>query len=236
MLVPAGSQTVTFNFVDCTDADGNHYAVIQIGTQIWMAENLNVGTMISSTTGGQLQTNNGIIEKYCYDNNPANCIVYGGLYEWNEMMQYAPSDTAMIGTIQGICPAGWHIPTHHEWTTLERAICTNGNCDSIFPYDFTTWGFTGTDEGGKLKENCSIHWFSPNTGATNEGGFTALPGGSREFSSGSFLDSGGFGGFWSATECNGSYAWSRHLDCSNANVYREYYYKTLGFSVRCVKD
>ncbi len=236
MQVPTISQTDTFNFVECTDADGKHYAVVQIGTQIWMAENLNVGTKINSTTGGQLQTNNGIIEKYCYNNDTANCNVYGGLYEWDEMMQYNPSDDAMTGTTQGICPAGWHIPTHHEWTTLERAVCTSGTCSTDFPYDFTTYGYRGTDEGGKLKENCSTHWNSPNTGATNESGFQALPGGKRFSNDGSFSYMGSDAGFWSATERTTGTAWSRGLDYSNADVARYGYYKPLGFSVRCLKD
>ncbi|MBI4649431.1 MAG: hypothetical protein HY738_23240 [Bacteroidia bacterium] len=114
------------------DRDGRIYNTKQIGSKCWMAQNLNIGTKINSTAGGQLQTNNGIIEKYCYSNNSANCDTYGGLYEWREMMQYASSDAGLTGTTQGICPAGWHIPTHHEWTTLERAICTSGTCQQIF--------------------------------------------------------------------------------------------------------
>ncbi|MBI4646978.1 MAG: hypothetical protein HY738_10410 [Bacteroidia bacterium] len=62
--------------------------------------------MINSTGAGQLQTNNGIAEKYCYSNNSSNCDTYGGLYEWNEMMQYAVSDAQMTGTTKGICPTG----------------------------------------------------------------------------------------------------------------------------------
>jgi uncharacterized protein (TIGR02145 family)/prepilin-type N-terminal cleavage/methylation domain-containing protein len=85
-------------------------ADVVIGTQTWAGANLNVGTMITSVTE---QTNNSILEKYCFDNNEANCTAYGGLYQWNEMMQYVTTEGA-----QGICPTGYHIPTDAQWTTL----------------------------------------------------------------------------------------------------------------------
>jgi len=92
---------------------------VMIGEQCWMAENLNIGEMID---GSQSMTENGIIEKYCYDNDPENCETYGGLYQWDEMMEYV-TDTA----VQGICPAGWHLHTDHEWKVLE------GTVDSQYP-------------------------------------------------------------------------------------------------------
>jgi uncharacterized protein (TIGR02145 family) len=92
------------------DKDSNYYSVVTIGLQTWMAENLNVGRMIPIS---QAQEDNTIIEKWCYD-----CKMYGGLYRWHEMMQYNPSDTGVVGTTQGICSTGWHIPTPIEWRTL----------------------------------------------------------------------------------------------------------------------
>lgn len=86
------------------------YNTVQIGDQCWLKENLDVGTMIQSTAGGQLQTNNGIIEKYCYNNEEIYCNTYGGLYEWNETMKYSAQDGA-----RGICPIGWHIPTEPDY-------------------------------------------------------------------------------------------------------------------------
>ena len=86
--------------------DNQTYKWVKIGSQVWMAENLNVGTRINSGLWEQVQTNNGTIEKYCYDNTESNCDIYGGLYEWNEMIQYASFDDETIGTIQGICPDG----------------------------------------------------------------------------------------------------------------------------------
>ncbi|MDR3666001.1 MAG: FISUMP domain-containing protein [Ignavibacteriaceae bacterium] len=98
---------------------GQTYNTVVIGDQCWMRENLNIGTMIDST---QNQTDNGIIEKYCYNNDTANCSIYGGLYQWNEAMQY---DTS-LGT-KGICPMGWHIPTRNEFTALKTFVGGNGN-------------------------------------------------------------------------------------------------------------
>jgi len=88
--------------------DGKNYATVQIGTQCWMAQNLNVGTRIDGTA---TQANNGTIEKYCYSDNDANCTTYGGLYQWDEMMQYTTTQG-----VQGICPTGWHLPVDAEWT------------------------------------------------------------------------------------------------------------------------
>ncbi len=102
-----------------TDIDGNVYTTTQIGEQCWMAENLNVGTMIDSIS---LPTDNGYIEKWCYNDDPANCETYGALYSWNEMMQY---DTLIAS--QGICPNGWHIPTINDWDIL----ISNFNSDSF---------------------------------------------------------------------------------------------------------
>jgi uncharacterized protein (TIGR02145 family) len=98
---------------------GQTYHTVQIGDQCWLKENLNVGTMI---LGKQNQTNNGIIEKYCYENDPNNCNTYGGLYQWNEAVQYVlPQST------QGICPNGWHIPSNSEFLTLCIILNNDGN-------------------------------------------------------------------------------------------------------------
>jgi len=195
-----GIPTITYG--------GQVYNTVQIGTQCWMKENLNIGTRID---GSQDQTNNGIIEKYCYNDNVSNCIVYGGLYQWDEMMQY----TTAPG-VQGICPPVWHLPTDAEWAIL------------------TTYLGGVNVAGGKLKETGTIHWQSPNTGATNESGFTALPGGYRDFV-GVFLSIGGIGGWWSSTNhALGSVNLEVFYGDDNANP-SEYRPKG-GFSVPCVKD
>jgi len=198
------------------DRDGQSYNTVQIGTQCWMAENLNIGTMIN---GSSSQTDNSIIEKYCYDNNTSNCDTYGGLYQWNEMMQY----TTTPG-VQGICPAGWHLPTDAEWCTLENEVDAG-------TVSCTATGWRGIDAGLNLKSTSG--WYLGGNG-TDLYGFTALPGGARD-------TDGSFGGlatnayFWSSDE-SGSYAWLRRLYYSTDGVYRDSYYKSSGFNVRCLKD
>jgi len=213
-------QTVTFDFVDCTDADSNHYAVVKIDTMIWMAENLkttkyNNGTAINSPG-----------TYCCYGNNCQTYNeTYGKLYNW-----YAVNDTS------GLCPTGWHIPSHDEWTILERSICTSTLCDTNFPLDTITQGWLGTtNEGGKLKEACSTLWHSPNSGATNETGFTALPGGYR-YSDGTFYSINFLGFWWTNKAYNASSAWCRTLKNNDNTVYRTINSKSFSFSVRCLKD
>ncbi|MCD4664761.1 MAG: fibrobacter succinogenes major paralogous domain-containing protein, partial [Bacteroidales bacterium] len=174
--------------------------------------NLNVGTMISGTVE---MTNNGVIEKYCFDNNTANCDIYGGLYQWDEMMQYTN-----ISGVQGICPAGWHLPTNGEWTILTDHL-----------------GGTNV-AGGKMKETGAAHWHYPNAGATNESGFTALPGGYRDTDDGSFEFLTHYASFWSSSqdEYVASSAWYRGLGSNYASVLHSISDKQQGYSVRCVKD
>ena len=214
-----GTLTCGEAFVDIRD--GQYYPTVQIGTQCWMQKNLNIGTRIN---GSNDQTDNDTIEKYCYDNDIANCDTYGGLYQWDEMMQYVTTE----GT-QGICPDGWHLPTDTEWKTLEMYLgMSQTHADAA-----DAW--RGADEGGKLKETGFTHWSSPNTGATNSSGFTALAGGSRQIA-GSFGNLTIYGIFWSSSKNGTTNAWSRYLSYNYAKVYREGTYKAYGFSVRCVKD
>ena len=215
--------------------DGKTYATILIGSQCWMAQNLNYGAMISRDGD---QTDNAVAEKYCFDDAPGNCQTYGALYQWNEMMNYAQSSTAKPSGVQGQCPLGWHVPSHFEWVDLERAVCTSSTCASDFPYDTTTTGPRGTDEGGKLKEPGLTHWLQPNTGANNSSGFTALPAGYEFSAPGAFNTGlGDYADLWSATESAADTGWYRELWFNNTSVYRvNSAGKTTGFSVRCVKD
>ncbi len=210
--VPTSSKTITFNFAGCTDGDGNNYATVQIGSgksvQTWMAENLNVGVRIDCI---QEQTDNGIVEKYCPEDDVNNCNVYGGSYQWNEMMKYVniPGDV-------GICPDGWHLPTDEEWSVLTDYL---GGEDTA---------------GGNMKETGSAHWQGDNIGATNSSGFTALPAGVRE-ASGVFGSLTANAYFWSSSQQNGLNAWGRDLSYSYGDVSHAYYDKLMGISVRCVK-
>jgi uncharacterized protein (TIGR02145 family) len=206
--IPTGSKTVTFQFAACRDSDNHTYPILQVGAQTWMAANLNAGARIQDTTN---QNSNGVVEKYCYENNEANCNVYGGLYQWGEMMSY---DT--IPGSRGICPAGWHIPTNAEWTTLMT--------------------YLGGDSaaGGKMKETGFAHWASPNTGATNSSGFTALPGGYRYYSGTLYMTD--YAVFWSSNESGTSNAWYLQLQFNYVYVTRRAYTKANGYSVRCLKN
>ena len=202
--------------------DGQDYNLIQIGNQCWMAENLNTGTMISHY---DLPLDNGIIEKYCHDDDTINCDIYGGLYIWDEMMQYVTTEG-----VQGICPNGWHLPTDAEWCTLENEVDTGTiSCSS------TLW--RGIDAGGNLKETGTVHWISPNIGATNSSGFTALPGGYRD-SGGIMILTGDNGNWWTSTEdtITNIFAWYRYLYNDEARILRYNGQKIMSFSVRCVKD
>jgi uncharacterized protein (TIGR02145 family) len=191
--------------------DGKTYNTIQIGTQCWMAQNLNVGTRIN---GGQGQGNNGTLEKYCYADLETNCDIYGGLYQWNEMMQF----TTTPG-VQGICPADWHLPTDAEFTTL------------------TTWLGGLSDAGGKMKEAGTAHWLSPNTGATNESGFTILPASYRDYLGQFSGQLGVRAALWTSTQNGGTYGWDYSLFHDTDDATRNNgAMKVNGFSVRCIKN
>ena len=223
--MPAGNnKTITFNFAACTDADNNHYTLIQIGAQTWMAENLKVGVRID---GVQEQTNNGIIEKYCYDNDANNCNTYGGLYQWNEMMQYVTTQG-----IQGICPIGWHIPTLMEWCTVTHFLDLTVDCND--------WDLSGIYAGGKMKSTGTIEagtglWYSPNTGATNESGFSAVPAGFR-YTNGTFSGISGSGFWWSSYRYNTVFSYYWNMVYNTSGISGSYYYASHGFSVRCLRD
>lgn len=201
-----GNLTIERNCPDCPTVlyEGKIYHTVQIGTQCWLKENLNIGTMI---LGSQNQSNNGVIEKYCYDNNTANCTAYGGLYQWNEAMQYVTT----VGA-QGICPPGWHIPTLSEFGPLRAAV----------NYDSNT--LKREDQG------------SGNGQGTNTSGFTALLVGDRSGSGGGFYNFGVFTAFWSSTEYDATYAYDLYLYYAHSAINLNALKKTGGYSVRCLKD
>jgi uncharacterized protein (TIGR02145 family) len=205
------------DFVD--PRDGQVYQSVLIGAQCWMAENLNFGSMI---LGNYEQTDNGIIEKYCYNDDSNNCSQYGGLYQWNEAMDYTPSQAT-----QGICPTGWHIGTDAEWCTLTTFLDSTVNCSAL--------NLSGMNAGGTLKATDTTHWHSPNTGATNSSGFTALGGGNRNTNT-LYFHLRNRTNFWSSTEYTSLNGIHRALYADYATVLRYYNQKSFGFSVRCIKD
>ncbi len=213
------------------DQDGNVYTSVTVGTQVWLVENLNTtkykdGATIPLVTGdtewGNLST-----PGYCwvFNNQAAYGTIYGALYNW-----YAVNTGKL-------CPAGWHVPTDAEWTTLENYLIANG-----FNYDETT-------TGNKIAKSMAgtTQWSSSNTtgsiGSTdytskrNSSGFAALPGGFRQ-SSGSFpmVFGASEAYFWSSTENGADYARARYLLFNYVDLRKGSHYKTSGFSVRCIKD
>ena len=195
--------------------DEQTYTTVQIGDQCWMAENLNIGEMI---TGSDNMNNNGIT-KYCYDDLAINCDIYGGLYLWNDIMQY----TTTPG-VQSICPTGWHIPTDYEWCTLE-------NEEDAGTVSCAEVNWRGIDAGYNLKSISG--WYAGGNG-WDDFGFKALPGGNRIY--GASYGLGQYAYFWSSTEYDNNSAWNRHLSYNHDGVHRLYDYKNHGLSVRCVKD
>jgi uncharacterized protein (TIGR02145 family) len=202
------------NDEELKDKDGNVYTSVTIGTQIWMVENLkttkyNDGTAIPLVTG-MSEWVNLTTPGYCYYDNDATTYknTYGTLYNWHAI------NTGKL------CPSGWHVPTDVEWTTLT---------DYLGGY---------TVAGAKLKETGITHWKDPNTGATNETRFTALPGGHRTYINGEFLNIGLYGIWWSATESviEASYAYCWHTDYDTSNMDNIHSPKENGISVRCVRD
>ncbi|UCE17077.1 MAG: hypothetical protein JSV84_09210 [Gemmatimonadota bacterium] len=206
-----------------TDIDGNVYQTVIIGDQVWMAENLKVthyrnGDAIPNVTKGS-EWSDLSTGAFCNYNNDANNVpTYGRLYNW-----YA------VDNSRHIAPEDWHVPTDEDWKQLEMYLgMSQSQADSI--------GLRGTDEGGKMKESGTSHWSSPNTGATNESGFTALPAGFRYYTIEVFGAMGGEAGFWSSTEYSSGYAFRRGLNSIDSKVYRRTSYMQNGFSIRCVKD
>jgi uncharacterized protein (TIGR02145 family) len=202
--------------------DGKTYTTIQIGTQCWMSQNLNIGTKVN---GSAEQTNNSIIEKYCYNDLESNSDIYGGLYQWAEMVQYQNGATNYLswnpvptGNVVGICPTGWHLPSDAEWTVLATSL-----------------GGTAI-AGGKMKETGTSHWLTPNTGATNSSGFTGLPSGVRNTSTSHFEKMGEYSPFYSSTESSHNNMYIFYLYSATENMTYAWHLKTNGLPVRCLND
>jgi len=198
------------NFIDARDR--HIYKSLRIGNQCWMGNNLAYLPAVSySSQGSETTPSKAIPYYYVLD------------YEGTDVTQAkAQTNYSTYGVLYNwfaaklSCPFGWHLPSDEEWSTLSA--------------------YLGSSAGGKLKETGFQHWFYPNTGATNETGFTALPHGNR-------MDGGGFGGhgnsaaFWSSTSSTyQSWAWYSNLSFDNDIVYRDYYIPSFGWGVRCIKD
>ena len=203
------------------DIEGNTYKTVKICDQWWMAENL-------KTT----KYNDGSKILFCDDwllwstlNKPA--------YSWYDFQKYGDKYGAQYNWYAvetgKLCPEGWHVPTDEEWQIMEVHI-------GLSPGEAQNQSFRGSKgEGGKLKETGTEHWKSPNTGATNETGFTGLPGGYRS----SYSSAIGKVGYWWTSTLHPStqnYAWMRGLYAGDSRINRFYYPALAGYSVRCIED
>lgn len=230
-----------------TDVDGNVYSTVVIGSQCWMKENLKTGVTIDSENDQivDLTSDPIYIDKYCPngDDETNTCPPYGGLYQWHTAMGFSTDDDCdhencdyiINDPHQGICPIGWHIPSAADFTTLNEYLLIDGNGGAG----------NGLDVGGKLKEAGVGHWSeetcddgdSP-TAVCNSTHFTALPAGYCD-NDGSFYETGDSATFWLADQGDNSstngYAIGLSADNSTIIPYTNYY-KTSGFSVRCLKD
>jgi uncharacterized protein (TIGR02145 family) len=204
--------------------DGKTYTSVKIGTQCWMQQNLNVGTQIPGTSA---QTNNGVVEKFCYNNDVALCNVYGGLYSWDEMMGYVASSNLVPSGVKGICMTGWHVPSESEWCILMTYIDTYVNCNLL--------DWTGSTAGNSLKEAGTAHWSSPNAGS-NSTGFTGLGAGGHNEVTYEYESLTKWGDIWSSTEQTTTFSRFWHLYWSHGDIYHYTWPKGRGISVRCVKD
>ena len=204
---------VTYNITDNTGpAIGSSepaepsIPTVTIGSQVWMQNNLNEGTKISGSTN---QSNNSTDEKWCYDDIESNCTTYGGLYQWDEMMQYVTTEAA-----QGLCPVGFHLPTDAEFKTMEIYL-------GMTALQANSTGFRGTDQGTKIK-----------TGGST--GFNWLPGGANP---GGYYDIGSYGYLWTSTQIDATYAWLRDFDTLSPQIERVGFVgKQSGLSVRCIQN
>ncbi|MCF8233860.1 MAG: hypothetical protein K9G67_02345 [Bacteroidales bacterium] len=229
VVAPVESDTLIFQFasnIACLSQavinyEDQEYHTVQIYGQCWMKENLNIGQRID---GEEEQSDNGIIEKYCYDDDPSNCSKFGGMYMWGEMMDYQDEER-----VRGICPPGWHIPSDAEWKILE------GSSDSLHGIYDPVWDafdFRGYDAGYNLKSDSL--WMDNGNGS-DKYGFNALPAGTRS-NFGDFILLGRNAPFWSSTSWVGEDVLYRVLVYNTDQVYRYSFEKDSGFPVRCLKD
>jgi uncharacterized protein (TIGR02145 family) len=207
-----------------TDASGNTYPTVTIGTQVWMAENLrttkyrdgsNIPIVTDNTQWANNSNNGNPLQQpmMCWYNNDQATYTankFGALYNW-----YAINPSTNGN--KNVCPTGWHVPTDAEWTTL------------------TTFLGGENVAGGKMKSTGTQYWQNPNQDATNSSGWSGLPGGLRD-GGGPFLGIGFNGSCWSSSEYGTASAWSRYLYYDYGGVDRTSSSKALGFSVRCLRD
>jgi uncharacterized protein (TIGR02145 family) len=218
-----------FNCGDPIDYGGQNYDTVEIGDQCWMAENLNIGQMLPSA-GHYPDACDEVIEKWCYNNDPNNCSIYGGLYNWHEAMQGITNE---VEGVRGICPPGWHIPTDEEWHVLELfAQNTGGGSGDCF----LNWGLGERCRPGGNILRAEGYSF------TNDLGFSVLLAGNYTYQNFHLIEDTAY--FWT----------SSRVDDPSASPIQRFFYGVSyeyhedinrgpgnepinqGISVRCIKD
>ncbi len=211
-----------------TELHGSIIFLVTCGVQV-LTSTLNTGVMIPSNT---LQTNNGTVEKYCYNNLESNCVIYGGLYNWKEAMNYTPSNSSVPGTAQGICPDGYHLPSDLEFSQYEYCVETTFTPVGSVPLSTFQTGYNtrGTALGSKLKSA------NPIWNGSNISGFSAKPGGYRN-PNGITEGKGSISYIWTSTASNVKYSRFRYFaNSTSAGSYRQEGDVAYGLSVRCFKN
>lgn len=205
-------DTLSFTPGTITDIDGNVYNTVLIGTQEWMAQNLRTTKYLDGSSITKVSTNAAwpsiYTNAYCWydDDSLTNAEPLGALYNW-----YVVMDSRKV------CPTGWHVPTDPEWTILTDYLGGESTA------------------GISLKEAGTTHWTTPNSGADNSSGFTALPAGYRSYLDGSSLDSGYYTHYWSSNKFADTMAWNRSLGYDTVSMLRDSMDVWNGLSIRCIR-
>ncbi len=216
------------------DVDHNIYYPVKIGDQTWMSDNLKATRYSDGSTIPRVEERLAWFDfslytrAYCwYENYGAIGATYGALYTWPAAMNIYSESDIKPGRVQGVCPDGWHLPSDSEWKQLEMFL-------GMSQSDADGENWRGEKEGGKLKHEGIQYWTSPNTGSTNENGFSTLPAGWRD-GAGYFRNLGTSARFWSSSK-RADYAWIRQLDYNSSRIFRGTTGLYEGISVRCIKD
>lgn len=212
------------NDTSVTDVDGNIYTIIEIGSYQWMVENLKTTTYNDGTDIPLISSNSEWVDQnegaytWYHNNDESYGKTYGALYNWHAV------NTGKL------CPFGWRVPTDDEWKVLE------GFVDEKYGTEDPEWDktlFRGHNAGDRLKS--SSGWEEGGNGS-DDYGFSAYPGGRRSFVNGDFYSDGSRGFWWTASEIDDTYSWSRSMYYDSDNVSRVSLNKGSGFSVRCMRD
>lgn len=216
-----GNEFTLITPASVTDVDGNKYKVIVLGKQIWMQENLKTSKFRNGNIIPALSDAAWTATTFAacgdYDNDPIKSTIYGKLYNW-----YTVADS------RGLCPGGWHVPSDMEWNTVVKFIEPLADTVAVLSQSSIA--------GGEMKEGGIAHWSSLSPGANNNSGFTGLPGGVKDETSGKAIDLGIECNWWSTTQYSTTCYYSREIFVSQDDFYRNAVHPRSGYSIRCVKD